>query len=63
MTDIQKRIEKLRKAILDPKAGIIIQTSDGWEASYIGHETRQFSTEQDARQYLSKCKTIIIVDV
>lgn len=63
MTDIQRRLERLRKAIPDPKVGIIIQTSSGWEASYTGHETRSFETEQKARQYLSRCKTIIIIDV
>lgn len=63
MTDIQKRLEKLRKTIPDPKVGIIIQTSSGWEASHTGHETKSFSTEQEARQYLSKCKTVIIIDV
>lgn len=63
MTDIQKRLEKLRKAIPDPKVGIIIQTSSGWDASYTGHETRPFETGQEARQYLSKCKTVIIIDV
>lgn len=62
MTDIQKRLEKLRKAIPDPKVGIIIQTSGGWEASHTGHETKSFPTEQEARQYLSKCKTVIIID-
>ena len=51
MTDIQKRLE--RKAIPDPKVGIIIQTTTGWEASYTGHETKPFATEQEARQYLS----------
>lgn len=63
MTDIQKRLERLRKAIPDPKVGIIIQTSSGLEASYTGYETRPFDTEQEARQYLNKCKTVIIIDV
>lgn len=63
MTDIQKRLEKLRKAIPDPKVGIIIQTPSGWEASYAGHKTKPFITEQEARQYLSKCKTVITIDV
>ena len=63
MTDIQKRLEKLRKAIPDPKGGIIIQTTTGWEASYTGHEAKPFASVQEARQYLSKCKTIIIIDV
>lgn len=63
MTDIQRRLERLRKAIPDPKVGIIIQTPNGWEASCTGHETRPFETEQEARQYLSRYKTIIIIDV
>lgn len=63
MTDVQKRLEKLRRAIPDPKVGIIIQTSSGWEASHTGHEARSFETEREARQYLSKCKTVIIIDV
>lgn len=63
MTDVQKRLEKLRRAIPDPKVGIIIQTSSGWEASHTGHEARPFETEREARQYLSKCKTVIIIDV
>ena len=63
MTDIQKRLERLRKAIPDPKVGIIIQTTTGWEASYTGHETKSFATEQEAQQYLRKCKTVIIIDV
>lgn len=63
MTDVQKRLEKLRRAIPDPKVGIIIQTSSGCEASYTGHEVRPFETEKEARQYLNKCKTIIIIDV
>lgn len=63
MTDIQKRLEKLRKAIPNPKVGIIIQTSSGREANYTGHETRPFETEREAKQYLSKCKTVIIIDV
>lgn len=63
MTDIQRRLERLRKAIPDPKVGIIIQTPNGWEANFTGHETKQFTTEQDARQYLNKCKTIIVIDV
>ena len=63
MTDIQKRLERLRKAIPDPNVGIIIQTSSGWEANYTGHEKRNFTTEQEARQYLNKCKTVIIIDI
>lgn len=63
MTDVQKRLEKLRKAIPDPKVGIIIQTPNGWEANFAGHESKSFSTEQEARQYLNKCNTVIIIDV
>lgn len=63
MKDIQKRLEKLRQAIPDTEVGIIIQTPAGWHANYAGHEARPFSTEQGARQYLKKCKTVIIIDV
>lgn len=63
MTDIQKRIDLLRKKMPGSDVGIMIQLDDGWEASLPGKEPVQFTSERDARNYLEQCKTVIIIDV
>ena len=63
MTDIQKRIDQLKKRIPDSRVGIMVQMNDGWSASLAGKAAKQFTTEWEAQNYLAHCKTVIVIDV
>ena len=63
MPSIATRIERLKKHFPHTGVGIMVKTEDGWNAGYAGRESKHFCSAQKAREYVSKCSTVIVIDV